>query len=257
MAEFRSRKIYDSCAIYAPDGELLCLVKEKKARWYLDRGLGEEVDSPYSLAVRLTFEPAGKGHAGDTFYLQARPNHCAGCGSDQQLTLHHVVPINYRRHFPPEIKGHSSHDLVPLCVACHQAYEAEAMRLKQRLAVEYCAPLEGVGYSSDPRKARVKKAASALLRHSQGQANIPDGRRAELRALVADLFPGLENDPRVWTAAAGLDTHQVDEDAQRHGQLVVSQLTDLQAFIERWRRHFVETLCPAHMPEHWRVDRGG
>jgi hypothetical protein len=37
--------------------------------------------------------------------------------------------------------------------------------------------------------------------------------------------------------------------------MVVAAVVDLQAFVERWRRHFVSTLEPPFLPQGWRVDR--
>jgi hypothetical protein len=39
-----------------------------------------------------------------------------------------------------------------------------------------------------------------------------------------------------------------------HGKLVVQQLTDLNAFIYRWRRHFVAVLQPKFLSDAWRAD---
>jgi hypothetical protein len=111
--EVRKGRICESCRIIAPSGEVMCLVAEKRARWYLDRGLGRLVaEDP--LTVMLTFEPKGKGHAGESFYTTARSNVCAGWGTEESLTLHHIVPHCYRRHLPAEVKDHSCHDLVAL-----------------------------------------------------------------------------------------------------------------------------------------------
>ena len=36
----RKTPLYDHCALYAPDGQLLCTCDRKKAQWYIDKGLG-------------------------------------------------------------------------------------------------------------------------------------------------------------------------------------------------------------------------
>jgi len=51
--------VYENCRMVAPDGELLSNCDTKKAQWYLERGLAEQIkDSP--LTIRLTFEPNGR-----------------------------------------------------------------------------------------------------------------------------------------------------------------------------------------------------
>ncbi|HEX9737256.1 MAG TPA: HNH endonuclease [Thermoanaerobaculia bacterium] len=255
MSQPRQRQIYDSCRILAPDGELMCLVSEKKARWYLERGLGGVV-SEQPLTIVLGFEPNGKGHAGDPFYTRPRPNVCAGCGETEGLTLHHVVPRGYRRYFPDELKSHSCHDLVPLCVDCHDRYEAAAQALKRELAEEHAAPVGGDGRIYDRQAARVRKAACALERHATGAAAIPAARRAELEGIVREHFAVDELSPEILAQAAELDPHVTPEGFRTHGSLIVGALgDDLQGFVERWRRHFLEHMRPAHLPRDWSVER--
>ncbi len=258
MSEARRKAIYDSCRIVSPAGELMCLVAEKRARWYLDRGLARVVAAD-PLTIALEFEPRGTGHVGDPFYTTARPNHCAACGATSELTLHHVVPHGYRRYFPEALKSHSCHDLVPLCLDCHARYEARAIELRRALAVEHDAPLLGTEWRRDPAAARAKSAGAALARHAKGEAAIPAARRAALAATVAGYFgaaPEDCNDGMIALACA-LDTQVADPAGSTHGARVVARLgtAGLQEFAERWRRHFVETLAPRFMPEAWRIDR--
>lgn len=36
----RKSPLYDNCFLYAPDGQPLCTCDKKKARWYLNKGIG-------------------------------------------------------------------------------------------------------------------------------------------------------------------------------------------------------------------------
>jgi hypothetical protein len=254
--EVRKRAIYDSCRILAPSGELMCLVAEKRARWYVARGLGR-VTAEDPLTVVLCFEPRGKGHAGDFFYTTARPNACAGCGGTAGLTLHHIVPHCYRRYFPAEVKDHSCHDLVPLCLDCHYRYEASAQELKQELAQEFSAPLAGVGRRYDAAMARARRAASALERHARGEAGvrIPPARLEALREVVRSCLGVAAVDAGAIARACRLDPHVAEDGSKTHGEMVVAAVPDLQAFVERWRRHFLASLNPPFLPAGWRVDR--
>lgn len=255
MSHPRQRRIYDSCRILSPDGELMCLVGEKKARWYLDRGLGRRVsDEP--LTIVLGFEPKGRGHAGDAFYMRPRPNVCAGCGTHAGLTLHHVVPRGYRRYFPEEFKSHSCHDLVPLCVPCHDRYEAAAQLFKKRLAEEYGAPVDGDGRFYDREIARVRKAACALERQARGEARIPAARLAELERIVREHHGADQLTPELVAEAAALDPHRTPAGFRTHGSSIVDAVADdLQGFVERWRQHFIDHMRPSHMPRDWDVER--
>ena len=45
------------------------------------------------------------------------------------------------RHFPPHLKEHLSHDILLMCVSCHQMADLYNATLKQQLAQEFGAPL--------------------------------------------------------------------------------------------------------------------
>lgn len=51
-----------------------------------------------------------------------------------------IVPHEYRRHFPTEMKDHNSHDILLLCTSCHAASNVYDGFLKQQLAEEHSAP---------------------------------------------------------------------------------------------------------------------
>lgn len=96
----RSKALYDNCLLEAPDGELLCTIDRKKAKWYIDQNLGAEVkDEPYT--VRLNFESAGRavGEVGK-YYQTPKENQCVVCGNKEAFIRKNVVPREYRKHFP-------------------------------------------------------------------------------------------------------------------------------------------------------------
>ena len=72
-------------------------------------------------AVRLKFEPAGRpeGAAGD-YYLADKCNQCVVCGKDESYLRKYIVPHEYRKYFPEVMRDHQSHDVLLMCVHCHQ-----------------------------------------------------------------------------------------------------------------------------------------
>lgn len=48
----RKSPLYDNCFLHAPDGQPLCTCDKKKAKWYLDKGIGGMLNnsllSPFS-----------------------------------------------------------------------------------------------------------------------------------------------------------------------------------------------------------------
>lgn len=98
--------------------------------WYLSRGLGTLVGTD-PLTVQLQFEPKGRGHADDAYYLSEKDNICCVCGAGEHYLRHSIVPHCYRQHFPEHMKSHLSHDIVLLCVGCHQVCNAADTRRMQ------------------------------------------------------------------------------------------------------------------------------
>jgi hypothetical protein len=119
----------------SPAGETMFHGDDSRALWYLNRGLVEVVSQDPPV-LRFQFTPGGPGHAGDDYYLTGKVNRCVVCGAEGGLNRHHAVPSVYRRHLPPEVKDHSHHDVLLLCLACHEKYEREADRLKAELGEE-------------------------------------------------------------------------------------------------------------------------
>ncbi|KAJ2807589.1 hypothetical protein H4R21_000413 [Coemansia helicoidea] len=281
----RTRPIYDNCRVLDISGELLFRAGQRRVDWYLARGLARRVDPQ---TIQLAFANRGSGRRDEPFYPQDMRNECVVCGSAERLTMHHVVPHQYRHHMEEAVKSRSSHDLLPLCTACHDAYEAHAVRFKQHLAVCFAAPLQGTGWTARRDIGRAQRAAAALA--SPAVAKIPAPRVAELQAAVDEAVRAnaalLGADARscidecrargagVWTSAAVLDgllaleTQVRGPDYRSHGEIVVAAAPRPEtcgacralaaggpaALVAAWRRHFVECARPAHLPDHWSVD---
>lgn len=93
-------------------------------------------------AIRLKFEPKGRPEDEDNdFYIQTKKNMCVGCGEQNHYLRYRVIPSCYRIHFPEHLKSHRSHDIVLLCVDCHEIAHAAAEKYKRKIAAELGIPL--------------------------------------------------------------------------------------------------------------------
>lgn len=242
-------KLYGNCAGYSQSGELIFRCNTKKMRWYLNRGLAEEISSD-PPAIRLLFKPKGNGHAGDRFFLQARKNECVVCGTDKDLTRHHVLPHSYRRWFPKSLDCYGPYDVFALCIDHHEQYEESADTLKEKLVAEFNAPLHGIGGSACPVIRKGASAAHALLKYG---SKIPEHKVAELEGVVKKTFGGeLSSDALKKLVDSSRSAYKT------HGRLVVEELNGFEGigkFVIRWRKHFLETMEPKYLPKWWKVDR--
>ena len=121
-----SDKLYSNILMMAPNGEQLCRVSARRAKWYVDKGIAVLEGNK----LTLKFEPNGYAVGDEAFYVGEKENLCVVCGDEDSLTKHHIVPTCFRRHFPAEYKSHLSHDVLLVCEACHEAYEYHAYQKK-------------------------------------------------------------------------------------------------------------------------------
>jgi len=136
------KQVYENCRMLAMDGQLLCFTDRKKLEWYVHKGLAVRVqeDPP---TIRLTFQhqTADQARGADAFYSASKANQCVGCGATRNYLRFRVIPSCYRRQFPVGLKSHRSHDVVLLCMACHEVAHKASEKLKRQLADEYGVPM--------------------------------------------------------------------------------------------------------------------
>ncbi|KAJ0966169.1 hypothetical protein J5N97_027307 [Dioscorea zingiberensis] len=218
--------VYHNCRIYANDGRLLCFCDRRKLEWYLRRDLAKivEDDPP---AIMLLFEPKGRPEDEDNdFYIQSKRNLCVGCGEKSHYLRYRIIPSCYRMHFPEHLKSHRSHDIVLLCVDCHEIAHAAAEKYKRKIAVEFGIPLfvqkifdsgeniidvtaksEDTVQETGVSPLQLRTAAMALLRHG---SSMPSKRHDELTQVVKAYFGGREIFPEDLERAllVGMSPHE-------------------------------------------------
>jgi cation-transporting P-type ATPase D len=126
--------------MHAPDGRLLSYTDQKKAMWYVEKGLAT-LNSTDPISITLKFDPKSRNanldsdlhHLyADTLYCENRVNQCVACGATRDYARYHIIPALYRTHFPENLKAHRSHDVVLLCIDCHnKAYTRQDLKKKE------------------------------------------------------------------------------------------------------------------------------
>lgn len=98
-----------------------------------------------------------------------------------------MIPHEYRKHFPIEMKDHNSHDVLLLCTSCHAISNYYDNHLKQQLAKEFQAPIgseEGLRLLEDPERRQVRSGARALL----NAESLPAHRKEELLQALREFY---------------------------------------------------------------------
>jgi hypothetical protein len=244
--------IYGNISVLSPDGTLLFKCLPKKANWYLDRNLAKVINND-PMSIQLTFEPKGKGQSDDPYYLETKYNKCVVCGSEDDLTRHHIVPYTYRKHFPEKLKSHNSYDVVPICVQHHSEYEENyAIELKCVFAERYNAPLE--------IETKLNSDLTIVVRYSNVLTNnwekLPYNRKKQMISTIRKYHGDFGRLKQILLMYAYVDLSTTK--TETHGQIVANNLINenkLQWFVETWREHFIHSMNPNFMPGYWNINK--
>lgn len=253
----RNKDLYINCQLLAPDGEMLSFCDDRKAMWYVRKGIGTLVSSN-PLVIQLHFEPAGRPiHQGEDgeFYTKVRLNICVVCGKDDSIIKKHVVPQQYRQYFPIVAKAHLNHDILLMCTECHRISHVIDNNLIAQLAEEFDAPtgtqLEVMVQIDSSLKA-VRNAAGALFRCRD---KLPKDKRNEFEQILKDYFELDELDEETIRKAGKLDFKINNSKFMPHGEKVVEayKKIGLIKMEQRWRENFLSSMNPQHLPEGWSI----
>lgn len=247
----KSKKIYTNGTMLAPDGEILCRCGQDKIDWYLKRDLAtlEKKDPP---TIRLNFEPSGRGHKNDNFYLHKKEDICVVCGTNKDLSKHHVVPYCFRKFFPEKLKRHSYHDVLLVCRDHHDEYEKEATELKEKIAKDFNITMRGSGIKIDEELRKVHDAGLALLQHDK---DMNRKKKDNLKKILRKHFKKKQIYKKDIIEATKIVYNIKDDKYKEYGKYVVENIESIQDFIIMWRRHFVKYTKPQFMPDYWDVNR--
>lgn len=261
--------------VYHPDGTHMFTCGKKKAKWYLDRDLAIQVDDN---EIQLTFQPKGHGFSdNEEFGKSFREAKCVVTGIKEDLQRHHIVPYCYRSYFSEEYKSKNHHDVVLINHDVHAEYEVEATKYKDKLADIY-----GIKKINDYNKAYVKlinqENSDKLIIMNKVSAIINGYNKIPMDIIkknIHDVSNYLNINYEILIKCNYIQLlklyrilkeqyeYQLQIFKQKHkkyydhGYHLVRKLNTedkLKDFIILWRKHFIETTNPQHMPDGWSID---
>ncbi len=230
------------------------IASERRAQFYVERGLvTSDPENPKHLTLKKS--PPGYGFyntALHEYHLRPKVNQCVVCASQEELTKHHVLPIIFQRYYPNERgdAGVRSHDLLLLCLECHERYEQDfANPTREEMAKQYGANRHH-RLETNIALARVIKNAKTLVRTE----NIPVGIRDNLLSRIKSYIGNEPTDEDVAQLArlTWKNTKRLAKQADLGKK--VTDAWDLGKLRKFWRRHFVESMNPQCLPKGWSVD---
>ena len=276
--------IYDSCKMLAPDGQQLCYCDYKKMTWYVERNLAEVISKDPPV-FRLIFEPNARGCVDENlkssnFYIESRVNNCVICGETKNYLRFHVVPILYRSCFPENLKSHKSHDVVLLCIECHEKARKVYEKKKEEISKRYGVP---INIMSDEQNNYLKltqfiKKCRILLKNKN--ESLPEKAQIKLKNNLKEMFDFLMKNSEYFKNFVDKNKIKCDKiediniefleifcnkfnlndknfpEGKRniHGKLVIEKVKDLKEFIMEWRKFFIDSFQPKFLPKEWSVE---
>jgi len=219
---------YGNYEMLSIDGNFLAFTSLKRRKWYMDRGLADIIDEK---TYQLNFVTKGDDERSE-FYKVALENICVVCGTDEELTKHHVVPSQYRKLLPIEYKGRNSFDVVSICDTCHNEYEREAEKLKEEL-------LERYGLTNYIKSIyRVRRAYNILKYHSENyDPEFLIEMKVDLREFFNDTIENI-------LAKDNIEFENVSAK-------LMNKVDDIDEFVIMWRKHFLDVANPQHIHQKW------
>lgn len=224
---------YENYKVFHPDGTLMFFCAQKKVNWYLKRNLAKYISDK---EIQLTFEPGGYGDP--VSILEGRDNICVVSGDTTELTRHHVIPSQFRKHFELKYKDKNSCDIVTITRDLHNDYELHADVLKQKFIDEFIdetnKEINVVWYTAKTYYNTIKKHYHKLPPSKQIYLTM------RLEGLI-EKYNFNENDFVYPYSPYSDDINKLIVDA-----------IGIENMIILWKYHFIKYAKPKHLPTWWK-----
>lgn len=266
----RSRKL--NCKVYSPNGKLMFVNSEKKAKWYVEKtgAIILKEEDGHIKEIKLTFEPKGSGfEEDDKFGLSIQEHRCVVTASTENLTRHHVVPYSYRKYMPIEYKSRNHHDVVFMTDDEHDKYERIVNVFKDELHLKYGIPTVLEGNNMNLNNTVCNKYMSRILGylHALTYKNLPEEKRTEMSNIVLNYYNLKFNKNRkritgkfiiklsdYLTTNIKKTKHISKIDVHKLLVEKIIELDELDSFIIMWRQHFIDNVNPKYLPIGWDIN---
>lgn len=243
---------YDNCKIYYQD-KFLGFCDKKKYDWYIKKDIVDVIDEK---TIKLRFEPKINGHGGkfEEYCKLGIETQCVVCGSKEDLNKFHVVPLEFRKFFPIDMKSHACHDVVLVCNDCQDDLNYVYGQYRHHL-------FEKFNVTSNQQLVKIKSYANQMLKKlkreskpEEEQQHNPHQHHYKQPSTNLLLKEYLGHEPSLDELEQLKNMCQYDGlgDAKSPGEFIVSKYKDnLPKFEEKWRKLFVESMDPEFLPDGW------
>jgi exonuclease 3'-5' domain-containing protein 2 len=237
--------MYDNCRLLSPEGKFMAFCDRKRYDWYLKKNLAVKIDDK---TIQLTFIPKGTGYRLDSeFLLTERANVCVVCGTEHNLTKHHVVPTRYRKHFPLEIKNHASFDVLTLCEEHHHEYEEHSNNFSKELMKKH--DLDELAKKYKEKYTNLGLIATFL----DAGDSMPEKAKEKLLEKIKVVF----HDDSITRKQLPVILANNKEFIDGYYDAIHVKLIEIYGYVEfvkMWRKHFIDYAKPQFLPDSWKKE---
>ena len=222
----------------SPDGLLMCYISKKRAKWYMDRNLAKNISDK---KIQLLFKPNGLGHNHEPHRNIPVKNCCVVCGFNSdisQLSKHHTTPECFQKYFPLKWKTYRSHNILFLCLDCHNKYEIEAQKLKQKMIEPFG------GEEIFKNDVAIRKRIKTLLKDP---SYLPPDKKLDLQIEVM-IYHDVDDVSE--EVLESLLKKKVESPFKSYAE----NITDFVEFNKLWKQHFISVMNPKFLPPYWGPD---
>lgn len=233
---------YDNCKIQSPNDTFLGFCDKKKFNWYIKKGLACQISEN---TIKLNFEPKIKGQNKqfEDYYNREHPSLCVSCGFTENLHKFHVVPLEFRRHFPEELKSHASHDVLLLCANCQDDVNSLYHQYREYLLNKFNLKVDVVTY-------KMKTFVNKYLKYKD---TMPQKYKDIYIEKFTEYLGHVPSDDEINELSK--KSHYIGlANCSDVGEYIVSKYNEkgeILKFEEKWRKMFVDNLEPEFLPECW------
>lgn len=245
--EAESNASYGNFRILNKNGELIGLCDFKRFKWYLRQNLASKVDDK---TLKINFEPNYKN--GKAIRLVERDTLCVVCGSNNKLRKFHVVPLQFKRHFPVEKKEHNSTDVILVCKSCSVTANNVTDQFKKIV-------FDQLGVSvrdfTDNTNVDVRKFAVKI------QKNNNHGKSSEKEMKMLKTLLKLNDEDIIseedLNKYCNISCNKTYEGFESIGEYVTNKFNEkgkIDYFSQKWKENFNVNLNPQYLPKDFFTD---
>ena len=246
-----------------PDGDFMFYHTERKMNSLLKNNLIKIVDEKNKI-VQFTIVPKGKGvDKNDVFMNTPKEKRCVVCGTEFDLTRHHVVTRCFRTHFPEKFKNSNAHDILFVCVNDHEKYERKADILKkeyfERYEIDSIAPLETKIFSKIKKRFSLSCHLENMLYEGNPHWIKLDYELRKMLCLEQEIpltLNQIEYIKKVYLEKIKyVKFFFKNEGSSKNLVDKILEENSLDDFVKTWRQHFIDNANPKYLPVGWSIER--